>query len=158
MTLSAVMESMVAGTVQLPESSVYTLTVTKTGTAYVDGEAVSVTDAPVVSGDPIYENDVLTVKAAVKDGVYPEDNDYVYSGKFDFVFAYQDGASSPETKRNLLSTKFTVARTDAPLVITAVPKTTGKHGSMWRIPPGTATAGRRLPSPPPGSWQGWRSW
>ena len=108
-TLSAVMESMVAGTVQLPESSVYTLTVTKTGTAYVDGEAVSVTDAPVVSGDPIYENDVLTVKAAVKDGVYPEDNDYVYSGKFDFVFAYQDGASSPETKRNLLSTKFTVA-------------------------------------------------
>lgn len=125
-TLSAVMESMVAGTVQLPESSVYTLTVTKTGTAYVDGEAVSVTDAPVVSGDPIYENDVLTVKAAVKDGVYPEDNDYVYSGKFDFVFAYQDGASSPETKRNLLSTKFTVARTDAPLVITAVPKTTEK--------------------------------
>lgn len=125
-TLSAVMESMVAGTVQLPESSVYTLTVTKTGTAYVDGEAVSVTDAPVVSGDPIYENDVLTVKAAVKDGVYPEDNDYVYSGKFDFVFAYQDGASSPETKRNLLSTKFIVARTDAPLVITAVPKTTGK--------------------------------
>lgn len=101
-TLSAVMESMVAGTVQLPESSVYTLTVTKTGTAYVDGEAVSVTDAPVVSGDPIYENDVLTVKAAVKDGAYPENNDYVYSGKFDFIFAYQDGASSPETKRNLL--------------------------------------------------------
>ena len=157
-TLSAVMESMVAGTVQLPESSVYTLTVTKTGTAYVDGEAVSVTDAPVVSGDPIYENDVLTVKAAVKDGVYPEDNDYVYSGKFDFVFAYQDGASSPETKRNLLSTKFTVARTDAPLVITAVPKTTEKRGSRWRIPPGTAIVGRRLPSPPPGSWQGWRSW
>ena len=151
-TLSAVMESMVAGTVQLPESSVYTLTVTKTGTAYVDGEAVSVTDAPVVSGDPIYENDVLTVKAAVKDGVYPEDNDYVYSGKFDFVFAYQDGASSPETKRNLLSTKFTVARTDAPLVITAVPKTTGKTwldvaDTSWYSDSGTAftiTTARQL--------------
>lgn len=151
-TLSAVMESMVAGTVQLPESSVYTLTVTKTGTAYVDGEAVSVTDAPVVSGDPIYENDVLTVKAAVKDGVYPEDNDYVYSGKFDFVFAYQDGASSPETKRNLLSTKFTVARTDAPLVITAVPKTTEKTwlqvaDTSWYSDSGTAftiTTARQL--------------
>lgn len=151
-TLSAVMESMVAGTVQLPENSVYTLTVTKTGTAYVDGEAVSVTDAPVVSGDPIYENDVLTVKAAVKDGVYPEDNDYVYSGKFDFVFAYQDGASSPETKRNLLSTKFTVARTDAPLVITAVPKTTGKTwldvaDTSWYSDSGTAftiTTARQL--------------
>lgn len=151
-TLSAVMESMVAGTVQLPESSVYTLTVTKTGTAYVDGEAVSVTDAPVVSGDPIYENDVLTVKAAVKDGVYPEDNDYVYSGKFDFVFAYQDGASSPETKRNLLSTKFTVARTDAPLMITAVPKTTEKTwlqvaDTSWYSDSGTAftiTTARQL--------------
>ena len=151
-TLSAVMESMVAGTVQLPESSVYTLTVTKTGTAYVDGEAVSVTDAPVVSGDPIYENDVLTVKAAVKDGVYPENNDYVYSGKFDYIFTYQDGASSPETKRNLLSTKFTVARTDAPLVITAVPKTTGKTwlqvaDTSWYSDSGTAftiTTARQL--------------
>lgn len=151
-TLSAVMESMVAGTVQLPENSVYTLTVTKTGTAYVDGEAVSVTDAPVVSGDPIYENDVLTVKAAVKDGVYPENNDYVYSGKFDYIFTYQDGASSPETKRNLLSTKFTVARTDAPLVITAVPKTTGKTwlqvaDTSWYSDSGTAftiTTARQL--------------
>lgn len=151
-TLSAVMESMVAGTVQLPESSVYTLTVTKTGTAYVDGEAVSVTDAPVVSGDPIYENDVLTVKAAVKDGAYPENNDYVYSGKFDFIFAYQDGASSPETKRNLLSTKFTVARTDAPLMITAVPKTTEKTwlqvaDTSWYSDSGTAftiTTARQL--------------
>lgn len=151
-TLSAVMESMVAGTVQLQESSVYTLTVTKTGTAYVDGEAVSVTDDPVVSGDPIYENDVLTVKAAVKDGAYPENNDYVYSGKFDFIFAYQDGASSPETKRNLLSTKFTVARTDAPLMITAVPKTTEKAwlqvaDTSWYSDSGTAftiTTARQL--------------
>ena len=126
-TLSAMMEGMVAGTVQLPESNIYTLTVTKTGTVYGDGKATTVTNHPVKSGDPIYENDVLTVTATVKDGVYPADNDYVYSGYFDFIFTYQDGASSPETKgRNVLKTTFTIARTDAPLVVTATAQTTSK--------------------------------
>ena len=127
-TISAVAEKMAAGTLQLPESSVYTLTVTKTGTVFVTGDAVNVTDHPVKSGDPIYENDVLTVKAAVRDGVYPEDNDYVYGDRFDYIFTYQDGESSPVTRPNILSTKFIVDRTDAPLVITAAPRTIRK---MW---------------------------
>ena len=124
-TLSAMAEGMVAGTVYLQESSVYTIDIKKTGTVYEGGTAVSVTDYSVVNGDPIYENDVLTVTATVRDGAYPADNNYVYSGKFDYIFTYQDG-SDPETKSDVLSTTFTVARADAPLMITATAITTAK--------------------------------
>ena len=122
-TLSAMVESMVAGTVQLPESSVFTLTVTKNGTVYVDGKAFNVTNHPVESGDFIYESDVLTVKATVKDGVCPDDNSLIYSGSFTYTFRYDDGAD--EETSNEKGT-FTVTGNQAPLVITATAKTTEK--------------------------------
>ncbi len=125
-TISAVAEGMTPGTLHLPESSIYTLTVKKTGTALVDGTATNVKDYTVVNGDPIYEGDVLTVKAFVKDGVYPDDNDYIYGGRFDYIFTYQDGESDPVKKLNVLQTTFTVTGTDAPLEITAEARTTRK--------------------------------
>ena len=148
-TLGAVSDTMVAGTVQLPESNIYTLAVAKTGTVYVDGEATTVTNHPIKSGDFIYESDVLTVKATVKDGVYPDDNSLIYNGGFAYTFRYDDGADKGASNDG---GKFTVTRTDAPLVITATAKTTEKTwlqlaDTSWYSDSGTAftlTTARQL--------------
>lgn len=124
-TLGAAAEGMTPGTIQLQDSSVYTLTVTKTGTVYVDGQATKVTDHPIAHGDPIYEGDVLTVKATVNDGAYPADTDLIYSGKFTYTFRYDDGADAGSSNEK---GAFTVTGNQAPLIVTAVPQTAKK---LW---------------------------
>ena len=124
-TLGAAAEGLVAGTLQLPESNIYTVTVTKTGTIYVDGAPQEVADYPVASGDPIYEGDKLTAAAVLREGQCPEDNDYAYTGRFTYTFRYDDGA---DTGKSTSLGTFTVARTDAPLVVTAAPLTMKK---LW---------------------------
>lgn len=124
-TLGAAAEGMTPGTIQLPDSSVYTITATKTGTVYEDGKAVKVTDHPVANGDPIYEGDVLTLKATVSDGAYPADTDLIYNGKFTYIFRYDDGADAGSSNEKGV---FTVTGNQAPLIVTVVPQTAKK---LW---------------------------
>ena len=124
-TLGAATEGMTPGTIQLQESNIYTLAVTKTGTVYEDGKAVKVTDHPVANGDLIYEGDVLTVKATVNDGMYPADADLIYSGRFTYTFRYDDGADAGSSNEN---GSFTVTGNQAPLIVTVMPQTAKK---LW---------------------------
>lgn len=115
-TFSAAAETMQPGTLLIPESDVYTMTVTKTGVVYENGEAKNVTDHPVKNGDPIYENDVLTAKAELKDGAAPDNPDNYYTGAFDYTFAYQEDGGASKTNR---TGSFTATASQAPLKLTA---------------------------------------
>lgn len=113
---SAAAETMQPGTLLIPESDVYTMTVTKTGVVYENGQARNVTDHPVKNGDPIYENDVLTARAELKDGAAPDNPDNYYTGAFDYTFAYQEDGGASRTNR---TGSFTAAASQAPLKLTA---------------------------------------
>ena len=126
-TISAVGVTMEPGTILIPESDAYTMTVTKTGIVYEDGAAKQVTDYPVVSGDRIYEGDVLAAKAAVRDGASPDDPDYTYNGVFDYTFAYQEEGGASKTTRQ---GTFTATASQATLKLTAKPNTTHKVWTM----------------------------
>ena len=125
MVLSGVFEAMEAGKLVLPANPACAVSVTKTGTVMQDGEAVAVTDLPVLDGDPLYENDVLTVRATLYDGAVPDDLNYVYSGLFRYRFAFSDGVT-PEKATDTGVFTVSSAITGAALTVTVEPYTTHK--------------------------------
>ncbi|MDO4841309.1 MAG: cell wall-binding repeat-containing protein [Phoenicibacter congonensis] len=100
----------------------YEITVTKTGVDKVDGVWKYVTDQPVKSGDTVYEEDVLTYTAKIKDGYVPEDSSSEYTG----VFSFQ---TNNEGKRVSSSSTFTVTKdhTNLDLAVSSV----GEAKKTW---------------------------
>ncbi len=125
--LSAVFAPLTSGALYLERSPYCAVTVTKNGTALVDGQMMRVTNYPVADGDPLYEGDELTATASLLPNAVPEDLDYVFSGKFRYTFAYQDASASPKSTD---TGKFTVDSkiTSASLKLSVEPYTTHK---LW---------------------------
>lgn len=123
--LSGIFVPMVSGVLYLQGSTACTLTVTKTGTALIGGVLTSVRDYPVSDGDSLYEGDVLTAKATLSPDAAPDDLNYVYNGKFQYLFTFQDEAAAQKATD---TGTFTVPSniTTAALLLCAVPYTTHK--------------------------------
>ena len=72
------------------------VTVKKNGVVEQDGELVQVTNHPVNNGDPLYEGDVLTVTATLREGVVPVNEDMIFSAAaglsnpYNFTYTYTD--------------------------------------------------------------------
>ncbi len=96
-TLSGRFEPLQAGALYIEPHVACVLTVTKTGTALQNGALVSVRDFPVRSGDALYEGDVLTAVAALRENAAPDDLNLIYSGSFRYCFSYQDGSAEKAT-------------------------------------------------------------
>ena len=64
----------------------YQIAVTKTGVVYDDQakDYKAVENYPVASGDTVYETDVLTYAASIKEGKTPEDTSTEYTGTFTY--------------------------------------------------------------------------
>lgn len=98
-------ESMRAGVLRITENPACEITVTKNGTAMVDGVLTQVENWPVHAGDQLYENDVLTATAVWREGAYPEDPSLVYLGMVDptsknnykYAFTYTGGTEKNTT-------------------------------------------------------------
>jgi len=108
--VSAVLREVKGLTFSLPASDVYDLVVTKTGTVITDGVAGSVTDSAVIDGDSIYEGDILTYTATIKEGAVAGD-DKAYSGTFQFKTLIIKDGSTVKTETSLAgitSTSFTL--------------------------------------------------
>ncbi len=123
--LSGVFEQMQAGTLILPSNPACEITATKTGTVMQDGSPVAVTDYSVKDGDPLYENDILTVRAQLYENAAPDDLNYVYSGIFRYHFAFSDG-SGKETATDTGVFTVSAAINGAALTVTVEPYTTHK--------------------------------
>ena len=139
--ISGSFESMQAGVLKIPHNDACTISVTKTGTAMIDGVMVDVTDYPITNGSPIYENDVLTATAVWNEGTYPADPDLVYISMVNpvannaFLFSYtyataEEFESEDFEAADAVKTSHTVTAditgTDVSLYLTAVPQTTNK--------------------------------
>ena len=122
--ISGVFEPMQAGSLILPENPACDLTVRKNGTVMENGAPIAVTDYPMQAGDPLYENDVLTVRATLRDGAAPDDLSYVYSGLFRYRFAFSDGGEETATDTGVFTVTSRI--TGAALTVTAEPYTTHK--------------------------------
>lgn len=122
---SAEFEPLAPGSLLITPNPDCEITVRKTGTIMEDGVMVSVKDYPVSDGDPLYENDVLTVTATLRDGATPDDLNYIYNGLFCYHFSFHDGSG---TEKATDSGVFTVTSqiADAPLTVTVEPYTTHK--------------------------------
>jgi hypothetical protein len=85
-TVTAVFRKLTSATITLTNSDEfdYTLSATKTGVIFKDGYTVYVNDYPVVSGDTVYEGDVITYNASIKEGAAPEDVNKYYTGEFSY--------------------------------------------------------------------------
>ena len=101
--ISAYMESAKAGVLKLPASGLVDISVGKSGYVNIDGTLTAVTDYPVKAGDELYENDVLTVRATLKDSVVPEDESLDYKaavGKenaYEYFFTYTNTNTTQNT-------------------------------------------------------------
>ncbi len=84
--VSAVYEASKPGVLDIVEQDDCTVSVVKDGMIMEDGVSKPVTGYPVKSGDELYEQDRLTVTVQLKDGVVPEDPDYVYQGAYPAEF------------------------------------------------------------------------
>lgn len=79
---SAVFGKVVPVGVSLPSSDEYYLAVTRTGYKMSGGEMVYVTGDPISDGDTVLEGNILTVRAAGWDDVFPQDVHYEYTDDF----------------------------------------------------------------------------
>ena len=142
--ITASFESMKAGVLKIPHNDACTVSVTKTGTAEVDGVLTDVTDYPVENGDVLYENDVLTATAVWNEGTYPDDPDLVYismvnpssNNAFLFSFTYataeeyeSDDFEAAEATKTSHTVTSAINDDDVSLYLTAVPQTTNKAWS-----------------------------
>lgn len=134
--VSASLSSLQAGILDIPYNPACEIMVTKTGTAELGGEVVSVTDYPVASGDYIYEGDMLTASAVYREGAYPEDPNLVYLGMVEpdaasawqFAFTYTGGEETPLSSSTHTVTE-AINADGAALTLTVVPGTTAKRWS-----------------------------
>ena len=133
-TVSAFFESSKAGALKIADNSVCNISVVKTGIIKEDGQTVNVTDYPVASGDPIFEGDILTVTATVKEGMVPENEDLMYSYSaglencFDYGYTYTGGE---ETVTSVVTYTVTseINAEGVSLTLDVKPRTTQK---LWR--------------------------
>lgn len=79
-TVTASFRTLHAVQVAIEAPSDVTVTVTKSGIAYLNGVQTNVTDYPVADGDTLYESDRLTVNAVVDAGAAPADETQEYTG------------------------------------------------------------------------------
>jgi hypothetical protein len=81
-TVTAVFKQLRSATLTIEDCTdkPYTIEITKTGLVVAQGITVLVVDAPVASGDTVYESDVLTITPTFKENAVPEDVDRTYTG------------------------------------------------------------------------------
>ena len=106
----------------------YTLSATKTGVVKEDGVWTAVQDVPVVTGDKVYENDVIRYTATIKEGATPENVNQVYSGSFSYRTAYLPGTASG-TANPITLVNSLISSSDGVLV-TATPSIVAKDWSQ----------------------------
>ena len=134
--VSAVIEASVPGVINISGHPHCSVTVVKDGMIVNEDKTTStVNDYPVVSGDPIYENDVLKISVMIRDGAEPDNKDYDYQGAFGtdlfpnpyrYIWTYTD-----EDSEKTMNASFTVDdrinRDQAVLDLTVEPQTTKKQ-------------------------------
>lgn len=75
------------GKINFSDTTQQTMGISKNGTVLdANGKAWTVQDYIVQSGDVVFQNDVLTVKAVLKDGVVSKDPEKEYTGAFTYEF------------------------------------------------------------------------
>ena len=105
------------------ESKDCTVSVTKKGFAYKNGEITPVKRQKVVSGDRLYQLDVINASAVLFENAYPEDVNKEYSGEFQYSFKYmKNGMQVGDTITNQTG-KLTISQNidGAQLVVSAEP-------------------------------------
>ena len=121
-TLSAKFIKLQKGSVEFKADDSYSISGKKAGTVLSGGETVYVKDRQILKGDGIYQLDVITAKAVLKDGAAPDDDSLEYTGKFVYIYTYGDGTSdSNESGIHKVTTSVSKGFT-----ITAEPKTQEK--------------------------------
>ena len=121
-TLSAEFIKLEKGNVEFKADDSYSISGKKAGTILSGGETVYVKDRQILKGEGLYQLDVLTVKAVLKDGAVPEEDNLEYTGKFVYTYKYGDGTSvSNESGIHKVTTSISKG-----LTITAEPKTQEK--------------------------------
>ena len=122
-TVTAVFRELTSATITLINGDEldYTLSATKTGVIFKDGYTVYVSDYPVVSGDTVYEGDVITYSATIKEGAVPkttkgeEDQNKYYTGEFSYKTFYSDTSAVSESSPYVIKESYTVTSTDVAL-------------------------------------------
>lgn len=110
------------GNVEFKADDSYSISGKKAGTILSGGETVYVKDRQILKGEGLYQLDVLTVKAVLKDGAVPEEDNLEYTGKFVYTYTYGDGsAASNESGVHKVTTAVSKG-----LTVTAEPKTQEK--------------------------------
>lgn len=122
-TLAADFIKLERGGVTFKASDAYSISGKKAGTIIENDKTINVTDRQVKAGEGLYQLDVLTVKAVLKDGAVPEDDTLEYTGDFIYTYTYGDGiSSSNESGIHKVTTSISKG-----LTITAEPKTQTKR-------------------------------
>ena len=115
--VTAVFRELTSATFTLTNSDEldYMLTATKTGVIFKDGYTVMVSDYPVASGDTVYEGDVITYNATIKEGAVPDDVNKYYTGEFSYKTFYSDTSAVSESSPYVIKESYTVTSTDVAL-------------------------------------------
>ena len=118
------------GTLLIDENSSKdcTVSVTKKGLSYKDGTISSVIRQKVVTGNKLYQLDVITATAVLHDNANPTNANKEYSGEFEYSFKYiKNNAQVGQTVTNRTG-RITVSRNidGAQLVVSAEPITQPK--------------------------------
>ncbi len=99
--ITANFEEILPGTLKLQANDLVDVTVTKDGIIKkADETTEEVSNYPVNDGDPLYEGDLIAVKARIKKGNTPEDENLEYEANLEekfqtqpytYTFSYRDG-------------------------------------------------------------------
>ena len=135
--LSGLFEAVVAGVLNIDHSEYCDISVTKNGVVEAaDGTMENVTNRPVASGDPLYENDVLKVTAVLHDGALPENEDMIFSAAaglnnpYTYTYTYVGTESEPETRvANTYTVDERISGEGVTLLLQVTPLETQK---LWR--------------------------
>ncbi len=122
-TLSAKFIRLEKGSITFEAKDSYQISGKKSGTILENGETVKVSDRQILKDGGVYQLDELTVRAVLKDGATPENENLEYTGGFVYTYAYGDGSTtSNESGKHKVTTSVTKG-----LTVTAEPKTQGKR-------------------------------
>ncbi|MBQ3321524.1 MAG: hypothetical protein IJH05_01620 [Firmicutes bacterium] len=130
LTISADIIQLKEGTLLIDdeESKDCTVSVTKKGLSNHNGEITTVKRQKVVTGDKLYQLDIVTAAAVLYENAYPTNANKEYSGEFNYSFKYmKNNVQVGETVTNQTG-KFTVNKNidGAQIVVTAEPVTQPK--------------------------------
>lgn len=127
-TLGAEIIKLKEGTIKIGASTDCDVSVTKKGIVKKDGEVSSVKKQKVISGNAIYQLDVLDVSAVLHKEAYPDNVNKEYSGEFEYTFKYvKDGVTVGKEITNKTG-RISIDKSidGAELVVTAEPLTQNK--------------------------------